>query len=153
GVDEGAEQAEGQGQHEEQQAEADDLGQAGAGQPQPAAPGEAVVLRAKPVAADVAAELEVARVDDVVATVGAVALPEPGHAGDAGGAAAAEPGAAAAAPGLFEVPAEAAAGLGAVNGGGDEGRGGGFGSGHTQSIASRRGAGYGFDEGLRVVPG
>ncbi len=133
-MDEGPEQAEEQAQRPKQQAEADDLGQAGAGQPQPAAPGEAVVLRAEPVAADVAAELQVARVDDVVAAVGTLALAELGHAADVAGAEAAQPGAAVAAPGLFEVPAEAAAGLGAVNGCGDEGRGGRFGGGHTQSI-------------------
>src|SRR5207249_9625944 len=56
------------------QREDDELGEPIAGEAETIAPAKGIIFGAKPVAADVADILEVARIDDIVRAVGALAL-------------------------------------------------------------------------------
>src|SRR5262249_3430573 len=120
-MDEAASQAEQQAETDIHQAEKNNFRQTRPRQSEVGPPAAAVVLLAEPVAADVAVKLQVARVDDVMRAVGAVALAFLGHAADVAGLKTAQEAAAEAAPGQFQVHAEAATGLHAGEGGGCQG--------------------------------
>src|SRR5262249_35011967 len=93
---------------------ADDFSQAKPGQTQSAAPVKRIILCTEPVATDMAIELKIARVDNVIGTSAADALRFWAYTLDVAGPKAAQPSPPQSAPYEFKTHAEAAAGLSAA---------------------------------------
>ena len=104
GMDQQAQDHQAGAGQQEKGAETDDLGQPGPCQAKPAAPGKAVVLGPEPVAADVAAEFQVAGIDDVIRPR-AASLAQSGHVLDVPREKETQPGTPAAAPEQFQPQA------------------------------------------------